>query len=427
MTDRALAPIAAEPARGAGGAPAEPGPRGLPDEAGSGDLDRGDGPGLAAPARLRPRLRAPGRPLAAAPQPPLREHPPFSALAALGDPMGIWHRTVGIVPDRRAGYRLDDNAGALVLAAVAHGLGPNDRQAHLLTYAAFVESAWDPQAGTFRAALGFERVWQDAPDAEDVNGRAIWALGRTAAEGHDRDIRAWAIDLYDRALPALAAIDSPGGLAFLVLGAAAMSRQRPEHRGSARTLATEGELVAALLDASRRPDWAWFDAVLGPEAPRLAQALIEAGEALARPDWIDLGLESLAWAAGHQTDAAGGFRPAAGRADGPARSPIDRAAAAAHAAIEASVAAWRVSGEPRWRAHAERAWTWFVRPGDCGRAPGDLASGRCRGETVAATLAFQLAHHAMRAFAAPATGYRGVAGGRNTGRSTPGRTAPVPS
>ena len=50
-----------------------------------------------------------------------------------------------------------------------------------LTYASFVQHAWNEDRGAFRNFMRFDRSWCEEEGADDANGRAIWALGDCAA------------------------------------------------------------------------------------------------------------------------------------------------------------------------------------------------------------------------------------------------------
>ena len=54
-----------------------------------------------------------------------------------------------------------------------------------------------------------------------------------------------------------------------------------------------GHRLSTAAHASRRPDWAWFEAVLGYDNPRLSQALIEAGLALGEERYTTAGLDKI--------------------------------------------------------------------------------------------------------------------------------------
>jgi hypothetical protein len=172
-----------------------------------------------------------------------------------------------------------------------------------------------------------------------------------------------------------------------------------------------GEVLARLLEGERRPDWAWFEAMLGYDNPRLSQALIEAGLALEDHSLAEAGLETLEWIAAQQISTQGHFRPIGSETFGKKHAwlPFDQQPLEAQAAVEAARAAYAATKDPRWFAHAEAAWDWFFGANDRGVVLGDLATGRsrdginprganenCGAESI---LAFQLAHYSMLALA----------------------------
>ncbi len=339
-----------------------------------------------------------------------RTRPSFRAVRAMCDGTGMFQHAIGIIPDRRHGYCLDDNVRALMLVNQADGLDPDERHSLAVTYAAFIQDAWNPDKQGYRNFMRFDRTWCEDLGSEDSNGRTIWALGRTAQDTADEDIRAWAVQLYDRTLPAIATSESPRTVAFVMLGAAAMLRARP-HAELAEVLEKGANFLERLLGGARRPDWAWFEAVLGYDNPRLPQALIEAGETLGRPDWTAIGIETLAWIAERQTATEGHFRPIGSETFGRdyGQLPFDQQPLEAHAAIDASLSAWRATGDAYWQDHGTAAWRWFFGANDRGAVLADLATGRCRdGVTprganqncgAESILAFQLGHYSMLALA----------------------------
>lgn len=352
---------------------------------------------------------------AAAPEPrpaPLTTTPGLAGVFAMSDGTGMYQHAIGVVPDRRHGYCLDDNVRALMLMNVAAGLSDQERASWSLTYASFVQHAWNEEKLAFRNFMNFDRTWCEDCGSEDSNGRAIWALGHTFEKAPDADMRAWAKRWYDTALPHCATLTSPRTIAFTMLGAAAVLRALPAHNASCETLEKGGEILCRLLDEARRPDWAWFEAVLGYDNPRLSQALIEAGMVLGDQTMIGAGLETLEWIAQQQTAAEGHFRPIGSETFGKSSYtylPFDQQPLEAQAAVEAAQAAYAATGDDRWFEHARRAWTWFFGANDRGVILGDIATGRsrdgltprganqnCGAESI---LAFQLAHYSMLALA----------------------------
>jgi glycosyltransferase involved in cell wall biosynthesis len=343
----------------------------------------------------------------AVPPAPVTRTPSLDAVVAMSDATGMLQHSIGIVPDRLHGYCLDDNVRALMLMNVAQGIEATERQRWWQIYASFIQHAWNPEAKAFRNFMRFDRTWCEDVGSEDSNGRTLWALGQTVELAEDPSRAFWASRWYDTALPHCTEFGSPRAVAFAMLGAAAMLRSTPGHDASRSFLAKGADFLHRLLDASRRPDWAWFEAVLGYDNPRLSQALIEAGLALGETRYTEAGLDSLSWIAGQQVAADGHFRPVGSETFGHrhANLPFDQQPLEAQAAIEAAAAAWRAERDPKWQQHALAAWRWFFGANDRGVVLADLSTGRCRdginprgvNENCGAEsiLAFQLSHYSL--------------------------------
>lgn len=332
--------------------------------------------------------------------------PGLAGVFAMTDATGMLQHAIGVVPDRRHGYCLDDNARALMLMNVAP-MPDDERAARAATFASFIQHAWNPEQSRFRNFMNFDRSWCEETGSEDANGRALWALGHTAERAPDADLQWWAQRWFDEAAPALLALSAPRAKAFAMLGAAAVLRSEGRHRVAERMLEEGGDLLHRLVAGSRRPDWAWFEAMLGYDNPRLSQALIEAGVARGRSEWVAAGLETLAWIAERQSADGDYFRPVGSETFGHAHTvlPFDQQPLEAQAAIEAAATAFAVSRDPAWVDHAQMAYRWFLGANDRGVVLADPNSGRCRdGVTprganencgAESILAFQLSHHAL--------------------------------
>ena len=349
---------------------------------------------------------------AIAPEPrdvPLTALPGLSGVFAMSDATGMLQHAFGIVPDRRHGYCLDDNARALMLMNVAQGLTRSERLGWSMTYASFIQHAWNPGEQRFRNFMNFERTWCEDIGSDDSNGRALWALGHTVENSTEPDMRRWAQRWFDEVHPIFAQPEYPRTAAFAMLGAAAMLRSAPGYEGARALLESGGRMLASLIDEARRPDWGWFEALLGYDNPRLSQALIEAGALLGKPDWVAAGLDTLEWISRRQTAAAGHFRPVGSETFGRehAALPFDQQPLEAQAAVEAFHSAWRATGNPAWVERARTAHAWFFGANDRGVVLADIATGRsrdgvtprganenCGAESI---LAFQLAHYSMLA------------------------------
>jgi hypothetical protein len=82
-----------------------------------------------------------------------------------------------------------------------------------------------------------------------------------------------------------------------------------------------------------------------------------------------------------QTAPVGCFRPVGTDGFGELRRPprpFDQQPLEATATISACTAAWRATGDPMWKAHATRAFAWFLGDNDLGLPLVDVATGSCR-------------------------------------------------
>ena len=338
--------------------------------------------------------------------------PGMSAVATMSDSTGMYQHSIGIVPDRRHGYCLDDNARALMLMNVATSLGESDRMRWSICYASFIQYAWNPDKGRFRNFMRFDRTWCEDEGSEHSNGRGLWALGHTVEHHPAADIRQWAASLFTQVMDGIEPLRSPRAMGFAALGALALLRTGGRHDGvdldKCRALVEETcAMLAHLVDTARRPDWAWFEAVLGYDNPRLCQVLIEGGHVLGNQSWLDLGIETLDWIGRCQTSAQGYFRPIGSESFGEAGQwkPFDQQPLEAQAAIEAAHSAWVATGDKKWVEQAAQVYQWFFGANDRGIALADIATGRCRdGVTplgrnensgAESILAFQLGHYSL--------------------------------
>jgi glycosyltransferase involved in cell wall biosynthesis len=346
---------------------------------------------------------------------------PLTAIERLSDSTGMAQHSIFSVVDRAHGYCVDDNARALILMCRNAGLPAAARAAWARTFAGFVQHAWNPDNHSFRNFMGFARNWLEDEGSCDSNARTLWSLGVTAAEAPDGALRRWAICLFDQAHAAVAERASLRTRAFTMLALVAMLDARDEE-GSRRQLTLLGESLITDLAVERRPDWCWFESVLAYDNARIPEALIRAGLALDRNDFVVRGLETLTWLGDRQSAKDGHFRAVGSDSFGRAYSdplPFDQQPLEAWATIDAADAAHAATGDRHWKQLAEKAYRWFLGENDLGLALGDVATGECfdglmptgvnRNQGAESVLAFHMATLAInRLLAEKMDGARGV-------------------
>jgi glycosyltransferase involved in cell wall biosynthesis len=332
--------------------------------------------------------------------------PGLAAFDMLCDGTGMLQHGNHIVPDRRHGYCLDDNVRALMLVSRVPWRSAGEELRRATTFASFLQYAWNPEVRRFRNFMNYDRSWCEDTGSEDSNGRAVWVLGDTVANSRLPALRLWAAKGFDEYAGIALEFEAPRSIAFAALGAAAMLEQHPRLELARAIVERCGDTLEKLLGGTRRPDWTWFETVIGYDNPRLSQALIECGRATGRANWIEAGLDSLRWVLANQCGANGVFRPVGSESFGRGGDilPFDQQPLEAWAAIDACVSARRCDPESSlWPEHGRRAYRWFLGENDRNVALADLQLGSCLdGVTphganlncgAESLLAFQLAYY----------------------------------
>lgn len=305
--------------------------------------------------------------------------PRLEAIEGMSDGCGIIQHSIFAVPDRQHGYCVDDNCRALMLM---HRVDDHQVRADELAriYASFVQHAWNGSRGRFRNFMAFDRSWLEEEGSEDSFGRSVWTIGVTVAEARQRDLRHWALALFDQVAANSLDLNAPRTWAFALLGADAVLSAHPDHP-IARHLVTEyAGRLHALLKRERRDDWNWFEPSLAYDNARLPEALLRGAvflgddamraDALAAFDWLD----------GMQTNESDQFRAVGTDSFGrPYEKPLpfDQQPLEAWATVDAAIYAHGITGDDRWLETAWRAYAWYLGANDLGIPIATPATGGC--------------------------------------------------
>lgn len=303
-------------------------------------------------------------------------------LRALTDSTGIVQHAKYTLPNFHEGYCTDDAARALLLTVMLEETGDLDSEvaAFATTYAAFLNYAFIPETGRFHNFMSYDRRWLDTDGSDDCQGRALLALGACAGRSQRENLRRWAIEHFDQALPAVAGATSPRTWAFALLAIHEYFRQFSGDRAANLMRDTLTERLLREFGAASDESWPWFEKVLSYDNARLSHALILSGRWSNRTDAYEVGLKSLRWLMQIQTAEGGHFRPIGSNGfhgQGKPRANFDQQPIEAWASVVACIEAWEATGDDFWMSEASRAFDWFLGRNDLGLPLHDATSGGC--------------------------------------------------
>ena len=346
-------------------------------------------------------------------------------LFRLSDSTGIFQHASFTVPNFVEGYCTDDNARALVLTLMLQRLGQGSPRTNerAITYAAFLNHAFDAGRGRFHNFMSFDRRWLDEVGSEDCQGQALWALGLCVAQAGHGSFQMLAAQLFEQALPVAADFVSPRAWAFTLIGIDEYLRRLS---GDRRVTQFRDSLTAKLVQRyndAATDEWHWFEDTVTYANAKLPHAMIVSGRCMNNPAMLELGMKTLRWLVKIQTSPAGSFRPIGSNGFYPRekeRALWDQQPIEAQATVSACIEAYQATNDAFWIAEARRAFEWFLGRNDLGLALYDAVTGGCRdglhmdrlsqNQGAESTLAFLLSLAEMQALQNTLTSFKEPSG-----------------
>jgi Glycosyl transferases group 1 len=303
-------------------------------------------------------------------------------LRRLSDATGVFHHAKYSLPKFDEGYCTDDAARALLLTVMLEETGDNTPDVRLLasTYSAFLNHAFIFKTRRFHNFMSFDRRWLDEDGSDLCYARALLALATCIARSQREDLRRWAIELFNRALPAIENTTSPRAWALGVVAIHEYFRQFSGDRVASRIRDALTQRLIGQFQAARAHDWPWFETELSRDNACLPHALILSGRWTSCGEAFDIGMCSLRWLMGVQTAEAGHFRPIGSNGfyrRGGTRAYFDQQPTEAWSSVAACIDAQQGTGEEFWLKETSRAFEWFLGGNDLGLPLYDASSGGC--------------------------------------------------
>jgi hypothetical protein len=304
-------------------------------------------------------------------------------LKAFTDDTGILQHATYTIPDRTHGYCTDDNARALLAAAMGqkhlptNGHGLDSLSGH---YLGFLLYAYNETNGRFRNFMTYARQWTEEIGSEDAHGRAIWCLGKAVAFLDNPGHLAMSITLFKKALRAVETFHAPRAIAFCLVG---MNAYLHKFSGDSEVRSIRGILADRLFNQFKNnatDDWPWLENALNYANGKLPHALLVSGRRMQRNDMVTMGLNSLKWLLAIQTEnkhfvpiGSNGWYKKDGR-----RARFDQQPVEANAMIEACVEAFNITRDHAWFENAAMCFNWFLGQNDLNMPIYDPKTGGCR-------------------------------------------------
>lgn len=283
--------------------------------------------------------------------------PVFTHLQALSDHRGVFEHAQYDAPRRDHGYCVDDVARALIVLMRESAL-PDDLHVLADISLRFVETAITAD-GYAHNRMSMHGMWTDEPGVGDWWGRALWALGFTAARASTDARRTRALTAFHRAASARS-VDRRA-LAFAALGAAEVIRCRP---GDPQAEALLRDAAAAIrVEGDAR--WPWPEPRLRYANAVLPEAMLAAGAALEDQQLIDSGLRMLRFLVGVETtDGHLSVTGIDGRGPSEQTVQFDQQPIEVAAIADACAHAFAITGDEEWKDRVGIAWAWFTGDND---------------------------------------------------------------
>jgi hypothetical protein len=287
-----------------------------------------------------------------------------------------------MVPDRNYGYSIDDNSRALIAMLMAQELLPSDTRFMDLEciYLSFINYAFDESTGRFRNFMSYDRRWEEKVGSPDSHGRTVWSLGLAVATADSTNLSGVAMDLFQKALPALLDLEYPRSWAFALVG---INAYLDHYGGDREAKRIREKLACRLYDLylkNASPEWPWIEDIVTYANGKIPQALLISGRGLQRDDMIEAGLRLLKWLMEIQTDEKGYFTPVGNRGwypRGGEKASFDQQPLEAQGMLEACIEAYKLTEEEKWIEEAHKCLEWFLGRNDLETPLYDYKTGGC--------------------------------------------------
>lgn len=193
----------------------------------------------------------------------------------LTDHTGILQHAKGIVPNRKEGYCLDDNARALIMA-VQHYKQTKSQESFELAaiYLSYIQYA-QKKNGSFYNFMNYRREFLEEEGSEDSQGRALWALGYAVQVCSENSLGSVAKELFHEGMHLTTQMGSRG-TALGILALCEYLGKHPREHKVFELLEQASDKLVSVYKKNSSTDWPWFEEALTYDNALLPLALLKA-------------------------------------------------------------------------------------------------------------------------------------------------------
>lgn len=193
----------------------------------------------------------------------------------LTDNFGMIQFATHTKPDPHSGYCLDDNARAMLACAIYYKNKPNKSILNLINiYLKFIKKAQKTN-GKFYNFINYNKKLTEG-ESEDSFGRAIWSLGYVInSEYLPKDIRKKAKTIFNKAIKNAVDLKSPRAIAFAIIGLSYLAEDDNDKINLIKRLADK--LVRRYKATIKKDNkWQWFEEYLTYANFKMPESLLRA-------------------------------------------------------------------------------------------------------------------------------------------------------
>ncbi len=299
-------------------------------------------------------------------------------LQKLTDDFGVIQFAKHTEPDLHYGYATDDNARALIVAAMALERNKSEALELLKRYLAFIAFV-QRSSGNFANIVSSRHTIVRQELSEDTQGRTLWALGFLMQQNAlPAPLRKKAEQMFRKAIPVMRQFNSPRAIAFAILGLSFYVKEKSNVRLH-KLLSKLADLQVSNYLETAEKDWLWFEQSLTYSNSKLPESLFYAYLTTKKKMYLTIAEKSLAFLL-DITFEDGYFSPIGQNGwflRSGKRAYFDQQPEDTSSMVETLTAAWLATGKERYRKLAFDTFQWFLGKNHLNQMVYDEVTGGC--------------------------------------------------